>query len=68
MPFLDLHNLSIAHHNKIGPQASMAYKFKEGDKTHFNRKGVESMTDLILPELKKVAPELSAYLKDTISQ
>ena len=63
LPFIDLHRASIAHHNQIGREASMAYNFKEGDKTHFNRKGAEAITDLILEELKTTVPELAAYLK-----
>ena len=43
----------------------MAYNFNEGDQTHFKRKGTEAITDLILPELKKIIPELDAYLKET---
>ena len=62
VPFIDLHTVSIAHHNKIGPEASMAYNFKEGDLTHFNRRGGQAITDLILPELKRVAPELTPCL------
>ncbi|MBT5690637.1 MAG: hypothetical protein HOI65_05920, partial [Opitutae bacterium] len=63
LPFLDLHRVSIAHHNKIGLEESMAYNFKEGDKTHFNRKGAEAITDLIIEELKTTVPELAVYLK-----
>ena len=63
LPFIDLHRASIAHHNRIGRAASMAYNFKEGDKTHFNRKGAEAITDLVLEELKTAVPELAAYLK-----
>jgi lysophospholipase L1-like esterase len=65
VPFIDLHTISIAHHNKIGPKASMTYNFKEGDRTHFNEKGGQAITDLILGELKKVAPELTACLNGT---
>ncbi len=63
LPFIDLHRASIAHHNRIGRQASMAYNFKEGDKTHFNKKGAEAITGLILEELKTVVPELAIYVK-----
>jgi pectinesterase len=63
LPFIDLHRASIAHHNKIGREASMTYNFKEGDKTHFNRKGAEAITDLLLEELKTVVPELATYVK-----
>jgi hypothetical protein len=40
----------------IGRAASMAYNFKEGDRTHFNKVTAQAITDLILPELIKVAP------------
>jgi len=36
LPFIDLHAASIAHHNKIGREASMAYNFKEGDRTEWH--------------------------------
>jgi lysophospholipase L1-like esterase len=62
VPFIDLHSISAEHHNRIGVDASMAYNFKEGDKTHFNQKGGEAIAGLILPELIKVAPELKLYL------
>ena len=61
--YIDLHAASITHHNKIGRERSMAYNFKEGDTTHFNRKGAEAITDLILEELKTVVPELTTFLK-----
>ena len=41
----------------------MTYIFKEGAKTHFNKKGAKAITDLVLEELKAVAPELAEYLK-----
>jgi pectinesterase len=64
LPFIDLHALSIAHHNQIGREASMSYNWKDGDLTHFNRKGAEAMTDLILPEISKIIPGLDRCLKD----
>lgn len=63
LPFIDLHRISIAHHNQIGREASMAYNFKEDDKTHFNQKGAEAIAGLILEELKAVLPELAPYVK-----
>ena len=63
LPFIDLHAASIAHLNEIGQEASMTYNFKEGDKTHFNRKGGEAITDLILKEIETVVPAISSYLK-----
>lgn len=63
LPFIDLHRVSIAHHNEIGREESMTYNFKEGDKTHFNRKGAKAIAGLILEELKTVVPELATYVK-----
>ena len=63
LPFIDLHRVSIAHHNKIGRVESMTYNFTEGDKTHFNKKGAEAITDLIIKELKPAVPELADFLK-----
>jgi len=65
LPFIDLYSLSEAHHNAIGRAASMTYNFKEGDRTHFNKKGGQAIVDLILPELKKVVPKLAPYFTAT---
>jgi lysophospholipase L1-like esterase len=63
VPFIDLHSISVAHHNQIGPEASAAYNFNEDDTTHFSKKGAMAIADLIIKELKAVAPELVAHLK-----
>ena len=63
LPFIDLHSVSIAHHNKIGREESMTYNFTEGDMTHFNKKGAEAITDLIIKELKTAVPGLADFLK-----
>ena len=41
----------------------MTYNFKEGDLTHFNRKGAEAIAGLILEELKTVLPDVASYVK-----
>ena len=64
LPFIDLHRISIAHHNEIGREVSMTYNFREGDKTHFNRTGAEAIAGLILDELESVLPELATYVKE----
>jgi lysophospholipase L1-like esterase len=63
LPFIDLHASSIAHHNRIGREESMTYNFKEGDRTHFNRKGAEAIVDLILEDMRTAVPEICARLK-----
>lgn len=60
---IDLHRISMAHHNRIGPEESRTYDFKQGDSTHFNAKGGRAIAGLILPELIKIVPELEAELK-----
>ena len=65
LPFIDLHSVSIAHHNKIGREESMTYNFTEGDKTHFSKKGAEAITDLIIKELENAVPELAKFLKSS---
>ncbi|MDF1752047.1 MAG: GDSL-type esterase/lipase family protein [Verrucomicrobiales bacterium] len=62
--FIDLYQLSVDHHNKIGPEASGTYSPKAGDITHFNRKGAEAISRLIVAELKNAAPNLASFLKD----
>jgi lysophospholipase L1-like esterase len=63
VPFIDLHTISIEHHNKIGPEASAAYNFSDNDTTHFSKKGAGAIADLILKELQAIVPELAAYLE-----
>ena len=63
VPFIDLHAASINYHNKIGLETSMTFNLEEGDTTHFNQKGAEAITDLILKELKTVAKDLASYIK-----
>ena len=63
VPFIDLHTISIEHHNKIGPEASAAYNFSDNNITHFSKKGAGAIADLILKELHAIVPELAAYLE-----
>jgi lysophospholipase L1-like esterase len=50
-------------HNDQKRYDTTVYNFKEGDRTHFNRKGAEAITDLILKEIQTAVPEISTYLK-----
>ncbi|MEZ5944477.1 MAG: GDSL-type esterase/lipase family protein [Planctomycetaceae bacterium] len=63
VPFIDLNSISIAHHNKIGPEASAAYNFEGSDRTHFSNAGAAATAELILAELKSAVPDLSALVK-----
>lgn len=62
-PMIDLHQMSVDLCNRLGPQRS-AELGPKGDATHFNSKGAEKMTDLILSELPNIAPELIKYLRN----
>jgi lysophospholipase L1-like esterase len=63
VPFIDLHTLSVDHHNRIGPETSAAYNFIESDTTHFSKRGAYAIADLVLKELQAVVPELVDNLK-----
>ncbi len=60
--FIDLNAISIEHHNQIGPEASVAYNFKETDTTHFSKQGAEAIATLVLTELQVIVPEIKDYL------
>ncbi len=64
VPFVDLHKASTEYHNKIGPEASMVFNPKEGDVSHFNRKGAEVTADLVVRELKRACKDLVQYVKE----
>lgn len=63
IPFIDLHQISMTHHRKIGPEASHEFNLKDGDYTHFNEKGAKVISNLIVQEMKKVLPELVPFLQ-----
>jgi lysophospholipase L1-like esterase len=60
-PLIDLHASSVALHNKLSEAKSAEFGPK-GDRTHFNTKGAERITDLITGGFSTAAPALSAYL------
>lgn len=63
VPFIDLYTLSVAHHNRIGPEASAAYNFNETDTTHFSEAGADAIAALVIAELKAAVPEIAGFLK-----
>jgi len=63
VPFIDLHTASVNYHNKIGKKASMALNAEPKDNTHLNKKGAEAIANLVVIDLKQVAPDIAAYLK-----
>jgi len=64
VPFIDLHTASVNYHNKIGKKASMTLNAEPKDNTHLNKKGAKAIANLVVIDLKKVAPDLAAYLKN----
>ncbi|UUO04612.1 rhamnogalacturonan acetylesterase [Blastopirellula sp. J2-11] len=63
VPFLDLYTISVAHHNKIGPAESAKYNPTATDITHFTKQGADAIAELVVAELKVVAPALAPHLK-----
>jgi polygalacturonase len=71
VPLIDLHALSIALVNQMGrAQSDELGKLKsdgkggqEMDYTHLGARGSEVVGKLVADELRKVAPELAAYVK-----
>jgi len=63
VPFIDLNTISIAHHNRIGPEATAAYDYTEDDKTHFSEAGAKATAELVIEALKAAVPELAEYLQ-----
>lgn len=63
VPFVDLHTISVAHHDGIGRDASLAFNPEPADVTHFNQRGAEAIADLIVGELAAVSPDLASYLR-----
>ncbi|TWT34677.1 rhamnogalacturonan acetylesterase [Blastopirellula retiformator] len=63
VPFLDLYTISVAHHNKLGPEKTSAYDFSETDTTHFSPAGTAATAELVATELKVVVPQLAGHLK-----
>ena len=64
VPFIDLHTASIEYHNKIGPEASMAFNPKEGDITHFNEGGAKAISALIVQDMIEACPNLARCLNE----
>ncbi len=66
VPFIDLHERSIAALNQLGPKASEEFdppSMGKPDKTHLSPKGIEAMGRLVAEDLKKVEPDLAACIQ-----
>jgi pectinesterase len=68
VPVVDLHALSIARLEAMGPEAATPLNAKpkepgKTDLTHLSPVGSEIMAGLVVEELRKVAPDLAGHLK-----
>jgi lysophospholipase L1-like esterase len=68
VPVVDLHALSIARLEAMGPEAATPLNAKprepgKTDLTHLSPAGSEIMAGLVVDELRKVAPDLARHLK-----
>jgi len=61
-PVINLHRSSVDLFNELGDAGSTDL-CPEGDRTHFNRKGAEKMTDLLISEFPSAVSDLVPYLK-----
>lgn len=63
VPVIDLHDLSRALYEKLGPDAVAGLASAPNDRTHFNEAGARAIAELVLGELPRVAPRLALELK-----
>lgn len=63
VPLVDLNTASVKLWERLGPKGSNALADRPTDPTHFNTKGAKEMAHLIMQQLPKVEPSLTAYLK-----
>ncbi len=61
-PIIDLHRSSVELFNQLGDEGS-ADLCPKGDRTHFNRKGAEKMSDLLITGFPAELSELASFLK-----
>ncbi len=62
-PVIDLHQVSVAHYQKLGDEASADLTFGNADRTHFTRKGATTMAQFVATAVREQIPELRPYLK-----
>ncbi len=62
-PVLDLHQVSVAHYQKLGDEASADLTFGNADRTHFTRKGATTMAQFVATAVREQVAELRPYLK-----
>lgn len=62
--FIDLHGRSIELHNRLGPDASMAFNPEPDDFTHFNETGAAAIAALVFEELRRLQHPLASLVPD----
>ncbi len=67
VPLIDLHALSIAYCEKIGPERTAAFNFPDqagkNDTTHLEGEGSVTFVRLVVDDLRKVVPALAPVLR-----
>jgi pectinesterase len=70
VPVVDMHAITLALHEKLGPDASRKFNMtkpnsqeEHTDRTHLSPEGAEIIGKMLAEELKKAVPELSPYFK-----
>ncbi|MCX6549408.1 MAG: pectate lyase [Acidobacteria bacterium] len=71
-PMIDLHALSIALLNRVGPAAGDAFGIVKADgtldRTHLSARGSEVFGAMVADELRRIRPELGPYIRPPIGQ
>lgn len=66
-PLVDLHAASFAMFDRLGDEASADLSPSADDRTHFSRKGAETIATLVAAAIPEAVPELKKYLKPPAS-
>lgn len=62
-PVIDLHKVSLAHYQKLGDAGSADLTASASDRTHFSRKGAQTMAKFVADGVREQVPALVPYLK-----
>ncbi len=60
---IDLHKVTLAHYQKLGDPGSAHLTASASDRTHFSRKGAETMAQFVADGVREQIPALRPYLK-----
>jgi len=68
VPLIDLHTSSGKLFEPLGDAGCVVFANTPTDRTHFNEKGARAMAELVMQELRAVAPPLQARLREAANK